>query len=61
MGFTTDLETPVRESDVIFIAVGTPASDSCAEGGTELVAIIRRIGQPIRLTARCGALIWRRL
>lgn len=42
--FTTNLETPVRESDVIFIAVGTPASDNGSPDLRFLEAAARGIG-----------------
>jgi UDPglucose 6-dehydrogenase len=42
--FTTDLKAPVQESDVIFIAVGTPSSDSGSPDLRFLEAAARGIG-----------------
>src|SRR5207237_6630247 len=44
MDFTTSLSEPVRESDVIFIAVGTPSLPSGEADLTYLEAAARGIG-----------------
>ena len=45
MDFATDVSTPARESDVIFIAVGTPASDGGSPDLRFLEAAARSIGR----------------
>ena len=45
LGFTTDLASGVRQSDVIFIAVGTPPKDSGETDLSQVEAVAAQIGR----------------